>query len=155
MIKFLDAVEPDLVLYQGTINDCDGNVPSNVSIAITDESTQELYGIYTPNTKTGNYVLILPPGTIYSVSFESDGYTLRTDTIVAKEKDSYYKIDRSITMVPVRLVTNPKGLNLPCPDKEALIAATDSKGKGKGKDKNKTKDTTPVDPTLVLKEGET
>lgn len=155
MINFLDAVEPDLVLYQGTVNDCDGNVPSNVSITITDESTQELYGVYTPNSKTGNYVLILPPGTVYSVSFESDGYTLRTDTIVAKDKDSYYKIDRSITMVPVRLVTNPKGLNLPCPDKDALIAATDTKGKGKGKDKDKTKDTIPVDPALVLKEGET
>lgn len=153
MINFLDAVEPDLVLYQGNINDCDGNIPTNVTISITDETTQELYGIYTPNSQTGNYVLILPPGTVYSVSFESDGYTLRTDTIVAKEKDSYYKIERSITMVPVRLVTNPKGLNLPCPDKDNLIAATDIKGKGKGKDK--AKDTTPIDPALILKEGET
>lgn len=147
MINFLDAVEPDLVLYQGTINDCDGNVPTNVTIAVTDETTQELYGIYAPNSKTGNYVLILPPGTVYSVSFESDGYTLRTDTIVAKEKDSFYKIERSITMVPVRLVTNPKGLNLPCPNKDALIATTDIKGKGKY--------STPVDPALVLKDGET
>jgi outer membrane protein OmpA-like peptidoglycan-associated protein/tetratricopeptide (TPR) repeat protein len=150
LINFIDAVEPDLVLYQGTINDCDGNVPADVTIAITDENTQELYGIYTPNSQTGNYVLILPPGTIYSVSFESDGYTIRTDTILAKEKDSFYKIDRSITMVPVRLVTNPKGLNLPCPDKDAIIASTNTKGKS-----NKTKTTEiPVDPSLVLKQGE-
>jgi outer membrane protein OmpA-like peptidoglycan-associated protein/tetratricopeptide (TPR) repeat protein len=157
MINFLDAVEPDLVLYQGTINDCDGNIPQNITITITDESTQEIYGTYTPNSNTGNYVLILPPGTVYSVSIESDGYTLRTDTIVAKEKDSYYKIDRSITMVPIRLVTNPKGLNLPCPDKQELIAASNTKDKGKGKGKDKQKDivNANIDPSLVLKEGET
>lgn len=157
MINFLDAVEPDLVLYQGTITDCDGNIPENITINIFDETTQEVYGTFTPNSKSGKYVMILPPGTIYSVSFESDGYTLRTDTIVAKDKDSYYKIERSITLVPLRLVTNPKGLNLPCPEKDALLAANESKSPKKEKVKETTSSITNIniDPSLILKEGET
>jgi outer membrane protein OmpA-like peptidoglycan-associated protein len=60
-------------------------------------------------------------------------------------------------MVPIRLVTNPKGLNLPCPDKQELIAASNTKDKGKGKGKDKQKDivNANIDPSLVLKEGET
>ncbi|MDQ3192409.1 MAG: OmpA family protein [Bacteroidota bacterium] len=101
-LNFIEHKETPLALIKGTVRDPYGNVPS-VEIIVTDNETEEIVGIYTPNSKTGNYLFILPPGANYNISYEADGYLLKSENIDIPLEANYYEVNKSINLQPIEI----------------------------------------------------
>ncbi|HET6243416.1 MAG: PD40 domain-containing protein [Bacteroidetes bacterium] len=97
LLNFIEHKETPLALIKGTILDVYGNVPL-VDIIVTDNETEEIVGIYYPNTKTGNYLFILPPGANYNISYEAEGYLFKSENIDVPIDANYYVINQSINL---------------------------------------------------------
>jgi len=67
----------------------------NVNILITDKLKKTTYGHYTPNKHTGNFVIILPPGS-YSLSITGNGVQDYSEDIKIIEKPSNTEIQKNI-----------------------------------------------------------
>lgn len=69
-------------------------------IRVYDKSTNELYGSYKPNQKTGRYVIILPPG-VYELKIKNVGFEDYEETYNIQSR-VYYKpeIERDIHLTP-------------------------------------------------------
>jgi hypothetical protein len=59
-----------------------------VFISVTDDKTGEIIGNYAPNSRTGKYVVILPPGK-YTLVVELFNFKLLTQKLVIMDKVSY------------------------------------------------------------------
>lgn len=64
------AVSPVALLQGKLLDECDHPVKNPV-ITVT-ENTTNLTGLYRPNSRTGEYLVVLPPGN-YNISYEGDG----------------------------------------------------------------------------------
>lgn len=91
-------VEAALVVLKGKILNCNLNSPITGKITVTDNTTQEVIGIYTPNSSTGNYIVILPAGKNYGVSVEAPGYVFYSKNIDIPFLEHYQEIDDQICM---------------------------------------------------------
>jgi len=100
LISLPGAEEKSLTILKGTLLDRYGDVPSGAEIIVTDNETGELVGIYTPNSKTGKYLFILPEGGNYTVSYDADGFFPFSTTLIIPEKSSYEEIDKPIELTP-------------------------------------------------------
>jgi outer membrane protein OmpA-like peptidoglycan-associated protein len=101
MITFAEYKEPPLTLLKGVITDAYGKVPKVVDITVTDNETGEIVGIYHSNSKTGEYLFILPPGKNYNITYEADGYLFHSDNMDIALKTNYYVIRRAIQLQPL------------------------------------------------------
>jgi outer membrane protein OmpA-like peptidoglycan-associated protein/tetratricopeptide (TPR) repeat protein len=101
MITFIEQKETPLALVKGNIFTKDMKVPNNLEIVVTDNETGEIVGIYTPNSKTGTYLFILPPGGNYNVSYEAVGYLFKSENIFVPEDANYFEVNKSIDMSPI------------------------------------------------------
>jgi outer membrane protein OmpA-like peptidoglycan-associated protein len=80
----------------------DGEVPDDAQITVKDAETGEILGIYKPNSKTGKYLFILPPGKTYDVSYEVEGYLFKSENLIVPTSSSFSKIHKEISLVPVK-----------------------------------------------------
>ncbi|MBA3901434.1 MAG: OmpA family protein [Bacteroidetes bacterium] len=101
-LNFVEHKEIPLALIKGIILDAYGNVPP-VEIYVTDNETEEIIGIYTPNSKTGKYLIILPPGANYNISYEADGYLFKSENIDVPMEANYFEINKSIDLQPIEV----------------------------------------------------
>jgi len=93
--------EVPLTVFSGEVLLNNGEAPENVIITVTDASSLEEVGTYTPNSKTGKFLFILQPGNIYNVLFESNDNLYYNETIDVTENQSYNKINKAIVLDPV------------------------------------------------------
>jgi hypothetical protein len=71
-----------------------------VFISVTNEKNQENIGNYIPNSNTGKYVIIVPPG-VYTVTVEVAGFQPYTFKQSVADKSSFKtEIDREIKLLP-------------------------------------------------------
>jgi len=77
-------------------------VPEDAQITVKDAETGEILGIYRPNSKTGKYLFILPPGQTYDVSYEVDGYLFKSENLIVPTSSSFDEIRKSINLAPVK-----------------------------------------------------
>ncbi len=103
LILLPEAKEKELTVMSGYIIAGDGTVPQNITITVTDVTTQDVVGIFTPNSKTGKYLFILKPGKTYDVSVEADDYLYYSDKIEVKKGTTYQQIKRAIKLDPIIL----------------------------------------------------
>ena len=83
-------VEPELTVMYGQILAEDGsqiNYP-DVFISVTSDKSGELMGNYVPNSNTGKYVVILPPGH-YTLTVELFNFKLLTQKLEILDKSSF------------------------------------------------------------------
>ncbi|MCD6066392.1 MAG: WD40-like Beta Propeller Repeat [Bacteroidetes bacterium] len=83
-------VEPELSVLKGNVLSEDGtqiNYP-DVLMSVTNNKTKELVGTYLPNSNTGKYVMILPPGD-YTMEVEIYGFIIAKRKLEIKDKISY------------------------------------------------------------------
>lgn len=71
---------------------------SFVSVTIVDLDTEETVGTYTPNSKTGRYILILRPNKNYELIVENDGYELYIEELKFTEDLSSKEISKEIRL---------------------------------------------------------
>jgi outer membrane protein OmpA-like peptidoglycan-associated protein len=101
--SFIEFKEKPLALVKGTVKDAYGNVPKDVVIVVSDNETGEVVGTYIPNSKTGNYLFILPPGANYNISYEAEGYLFKSENIDIPEDANYFQINKAIELEPIQI----------------------------------------------------
>lgn len=101
MITFPEQRETPLTVYKGTIKSADGKPATNVEITVIDNETGLLVGTYYPNSKTGNYLFILPPGGNYNISYQADGYLLQSANMNVPKDSTYSLINTFIELKPI------------------------------------------------------
>ena len=103
MINMPEAEEKQLTVLTGKLTDQYGSNPGYAKIVVTDNESGELIGVYAPNSKTGKYLLILPKGINYSVSYEAEGLLYHTENIYVPKNSAYSEINKSIELPTVRV----------------------------------------------------
>lgn len=102
-LTFPEKEETKLTVLEGEITSIYGGVPENTVITVTDVSTGEIMGTYTPNSVTGHYVIILPPGRNYSITYEATDYLFQSDNLVIDDTSAYQVIDRPVELEPLKV----------------------------------------------------
>jgi len=101
MVTFKNFIEPPLTVLKGLITDPFGKVPEIVNITVTDNETEKVVGTYQTNSVSGSYLLILPPGKNYNVTYESDNFMFHSRNIDVKDNTNYFVIHEAIKLEPL------------------------------------------------------
>lgn len=80
----------------------------DVYITVTDQGSGELFGTYLPNSVSGRYVIIVPPGK-YTMEVEADGYNTVVEEVEIFDKSSYQ------TVISKDLVLKPRDILMKLP----------------------------------------
>lgn len=102
-LTFPEKEETKLTVLEGEITSIYGGIPENTVITVTDVSTGEIMGNYTPNSVTGHYVIILPPGRNYSITYEATDYLFQSDNLNISDTSAYQVIDRTVQLEPLKV----------------------------------------------------
>ncbi|MES2513540.1 MAG: OmpA family protein [Bacteroidota bacterium] len=100
-ISFLDQKPNPLTLLKGVVKTDDGKVPKDIVITVTDNETGDVVGVYRPNSKSGQYLFILPPGKNYNIAYEADDFLFYSENRDIPKKTNYYEIYRAVQLPPV------------------------------------------------------
>lgn len=103
LLTFPQKEETKLTVLEGTITSIFGGVPENTVITVTDVATGENMGTYLPNSRTGRYVIILPPGRNYSITYEATDYLYQSDNVNVADTSAYQEIDRPVELEPLKV----------------------------------------------------
>lgn len=104
MLELLDAEESEITLYRGEFTFIDRYVPpSGALVTITDNTTGELIGYYTPRSRDGQFSAILNTNKSYHFIYESDGYETYEEDIYVPSSANYQEIYKEIKLRPVRV----------------------------------------------------
>ncbi len=98
MVTFPEQKQAQLTVYKGKINSTEGGIIPNVEITVIDNITGTLVGSYFPNSKTGNYLFILPPGGNYNITYQAEGYLLQSENMIVPKDSVYSLINSSIQL---------------------------------------------------------
>ena len=109
-IGLKEAEKTKITIMTGKIHICRGELPE-VSITVMDAKTDEVVGIYTPNSKTGKFLFVLNKGGAYNVIFETDGAIILSEKLNVPENAAYQQLYKVI-QIPV---------DPPCADEELEI----------------------------------
>lgn len=74
MIEMPGEDHTNLMVYIGFAKNGDNEVIANADITAFDEATGEMVGVYTPNKRTGKFVLAAPKGMLIRLTIEAKGY---------------------------------------------------------------------------------
>lgn len=100
-ITFYEYKESPLTVLKGGITDIHGKVPKIIEITVTDNETGELVGVYHSNSKTGEYLFILPSGKNYNITHESEGYLFQSVNMDVSQNKKYYFSQNTIQLEPI------------------------------------------------------
>ena len=76
-------------------------MPKIIEITVTDNETGELVGVYHSNSKTGEYLFILPSGKNYNITHESEGYLFQSVNMDVSQNKKYYFSENTIQLEPI------------------------------------------------------
>lgn len=106
-IYYIDMPESErnipLTLIKGRILDGQSLKPIATRIKVVNKKTQEKIDyVYNPNPKTGNYLIIFPPGENYDMIIESEGYLPYTININVPNQEDFYELYQKIFLKPIK-----------------------------------------------------
>ncbi len=101
-ITFKSFKEPPLTVLKGCVTDAFGNpIVGEVFITVTDNETGIVIGTYHVNTVSGCYILVLPSGKNYNVTYEVENYLFQSTNIDVAKESNYYEIHDVIQLQPL------------------------------------------------------
>jgi len=100
MITFPDVKEAALTLKKGEVMD-GKQAAKDVKITITDNETQEVIGVYHPNTETGKYLFILTPGKSHNISYEAEGFLFYSENVYVAKEAKYDEVTKAVNLSPI------------------------------------------------------
>lgn len=101
VITFYNDKKASITLLKGTVVNLLGKCIKDLKITVTDNDTEEILGVYYPNSINGNYSIILPAGKNSNISYEAEGYLFHSENIDIAKETIYYKMHNKIEMSPV------------------------------------------------------
>ena len=110
IIGLEEAEVANITIMTGKVYICRGILPE-VSITVMDAKTDEVVGIYTPNSKSGKFLFVLNKGGRYNVIFEADGKIINEEQLYVPEDAAYQQLYKA-----VKIPVNP-----PCDDEELAM----------------------------------
>ena len=110
IIGLKEAEKTKITIMTGKVYICRGELPE-VSITVMDAKTDEVVGIYAPNTKTGKFLFVLNKGGMYNVIFETDGAIILSEKLNVPIDAAYQQLYKVI-QIPV---------DPPCADEEVEV----------------------------------
>ncbi len=119
LIDLLDAQEKALTIVKGIISTCDNQL-SKIKITILNNKTQEITGIYRPNSHSGKYLFVLKKGEDYLVEYEYKGKLVKTEVLSIPVSTNFEELTKD-----VYLKTGE-----PC-DENSTISSTNNSNKNK------------------------
>jgi hypothetical protein len=103
-IYLLELPEPaavNLTLLKGTIIPAEGDdLPDDISVAVINKKTGET-SIYTPRSRDGNFIAILPPCFDYDIEYLINGEIAATDSFSVECETAYREIEKTLLLDPV------------------------------------------------------
>ncbi|MFH0864813.1 MAG: hypothetical protein V1904_01370 [Bacteroidota bacterium] len=69
----------------------------SVDIAVTDKSSQKIFGRYIPNKENGKFLIILPPG-VYEIFIYAEGFEKYSENITVFDRSSNTEIVKDIVL---------------------------------------------------------
>lgn len=103
LLTFPEKEGTKLTVLEGEITSIFGGIPENTMITVNDVETGEMMGTYVPNSVTGHYVIILPAGRNYSITYEATDYLYQSDNINVADTTAYQEIDRPVELQPLKV----------------------------------------------------
>ena len=96
-------VQP-MTVMSGTfsLGDKSGTIPADAQIIVKDNETGDIVGIYKPNKKTGKYLVILPPGKNYNVTYEAEGYLFKSENLIVPKNSAFQSMKKEIKLAPIK-----------------------------------------------------
>lgn len=76
-------------------------VPTQIKV-VDVEANQKIDYVYNPDKKTGNYLIILPPGRNYDLIIESEGYLPYTVNVNIPNQTYFYELYQEIYLKPIK-----------------------------------------------------
>jgi outer membrane protein OmpA-like peptidoglycan-associated protein len=101
MITIETPKETPLTVFSGYIKMATAAL-ATARIVVTDNETGDLIGIYTPNSKTGKYLLILPPGRDYNIAVEAEGHLFHSENINVPLNSAYAEVHKAFELTPFK-----------------------------------------------------
>ncbi|MCU0353962.1 MAG: OmpA family protein [Cytophagales bacterium] len=91
-----------LTMMKGRILAGNPAKPVKTSIKVIDKVTGEVIkGVYSPNAKTGDYLIIFPPNRQYDMVIEAEGFKPSLVNIYVPNQDYFYEMYQEILLTPV------------------------------------------------------
>jgi outer membrane protein OmpA-like peptidoglycan-associated protein len=103
LLTFPEKEGTKLTVLEGSITSIYGGIPENTIITVTDVETGEMMGTYVPNSVTGRYVIILPAGKNYSITYEATDFLYQSDNVNVSDTTSYQEIERPVELEPLKV----------------------------------------------------
>ncbi len=115
-----------LALLMGTIFNADGSkIPEGISISVANKNTGST-DIYTPRSRDGGFVAILPPCNSFEVEYRQGSTLLATDTFSVSCASAYSEIRKELALRPLRI--NPDGTGSILYEKEPELVVSTTTG---------------------------
>lgn len=92
-----------LVVLKGKITTCDTKAALGANITVSDLATQKVIGVYTSNSSTGRYTVILPAGKNYAIAVEAHGYLFYSKNIDIPKLDKFKEIQDAICLEKIKV----------------------------------------------------
>lgn len=108
MISLPVRPETQLTVFSGNLTlEGEGSiVPNGAQIVVTDNETNEIVGIYKPNSKTGKYLFILPPGKNYNITYEAEGVLFKSENLIVPDNSQFSTIQNDIKLPAIKAGEN-------------------------------------------------
>ncbi|MEO6883512.1 MAG: OmpA family protein [Bacteroidia bacterium] len=103
MLTYPDKKEQPLTVYTGVVKSIYGDVPDGTEIDVTDSATGEIVGQYYPNSSTGKYLFILPPGKTYHITYQADNFLFQTENMEVPTNSAYQIINKPVVLAPIEV----------------------------------------------------
>jgi len=124
MVTLPGSREVTLALLTGKILAAEGAViPSDIYVLVTNKETGESES-YTPRSRDGAFVAILPPCYHYEVEYVSRDVTLATDTFSIDCEIAYQEIYKELLLNPIRIETDGTATVLRSKEGEVIASAS-------------------------------
>lgn len=92
-----------LTLIKGRILAGEKELPVSTQIFVVDVKTSnKVEYVYNPDPKTGNYLIILPPGRDYDLIVKAEGYLPYSININIPNQDYFYELYQQIFLRPIK-----------------------------------------------------
>lgn len=90
-----------LTMMKGRITTGDIQVPTKIRI-IDKETKEMIKNVYSPNSKTGKYLIIFPPGHNYDMIIEAEGFLPYLVNINVPNQNYFYELYQEIELKAIR-----------------------------------------------------
>ena len=99
------VIEPEVeitghkvTIFKGTVTDDETGEALSARIELIDNEAQAIVAEFSSNSKSGKYLVALPPGKNYGIAVKADGYLFHSENFVIPESAAFKEIVKDIKM---------------------------------------------------------